>query len=108
MIPARFTLAGNEWSVHYKPKKRMQGCYGQCHESTNEIWIYSRLGDKKRLQTFIHEAAHAILFTMGHLEHDEVLVEGLSQLVYQLFITGEYDDNTETMGAEQPQSTSDD
>jgi len=96
-IPKTYTLAGNRWTVHYKTKKELGRDYdGQCHEDTNEIWIYKRLGHAKRAQTFIHEAAHAVLFTLGHLEHDEQMVEAVAQLVYQQLITGEYDD--EEMG----------
>ena len=90
-------LADNRWTVHYQSKKTLKGDYGQCDELTNEIWIYIRLGSAKRLQTFIHEVGHAILYTMGYLDHDEVKVEAVSQLVHQLIITGEYDERP-TMG----------
>lgn len=91
-------LAGNRWHVVYKPKKQMlfddDHCYGVCLEERNELWIYNRLGQAKREQTFLHEAAHAILYTMGYHDHDEQIVEAVSQLVYQLILTQEYDDET--------------
>ncbi len=94
-IADAFTLAGNRWHVKYKPQKDLLSdegtpLYGECHEAINEIWIYKRLGPVKRLQTFIHEVAHALLYTMGYLEHDEVMIEAVSQLVYQLILTQEF------------------
>jgi len=98
-IPVAFMLAGNRWTVHYVSKKKLKGDYGQCDELTNEIWIYSRLGKAKRLQTFIHEAAHAVMYTMGYFDHNEVMVEAVTQLVHQLLITGEHDyEDREEMG----------
>lgn len=99
VVPYEFSLAGNEWHVRYVPKKELklgdgEYAYGLCVPEDGEILIYKRLGDVKRLQTFLHEAAHAVLFTMGHLVHDEVMVEAVSQLVYQIITTGVvYDTN---------------
>lgn len=100
VIPDEFSLAGNQWRILYVPKRKMIAggelidAYGLCLPEDEEILIYKRLGPIKRLQTFIHEAAHAVMFTMGYLEHDEVMVEAMSQLVYQLITTGVvYDTN---------------
>lgn len=96
--PTSFQLAGNTWTVLYKPKKEMKSegvdCYGLCFEPKNEIWIYNRLGKAKRVQTFLHEAGHALLYTLGYIEHDEQMVESTAQLVYQLLQTLESDDGT--------------
>lgn len=104
-IPTSYQLAGNTWTVHFKSKKEMKTDYGCCYEENNEIWIYNRLGHAKRMQAFIHESAHAVLFTLGYLEHDERMVEAVAQLVYQLFITREYDG--EEMGSAERSSKSD-
>ena len=100
IVPDEFSLAGNRWHVIYVSKKKLKVgdeayAYGLCNPEDYEILIHKRLGSTKRLQTFIHEAAHALLFTMGYLgEHDEVMIEAISQLVYQLFTTGVvYDTN---------------
>jgi len=76
--------------VLYKPKKVLSE-YGQCNEETNELWIYARLGPAKEMQTFIHEALHAIDFTMGILEPDEKETEARAQLMYQALITAQYE-----------------
>jgi Zn-dependent peptidase ImmA (M78 family) len=103
-----FSLAGNRWSVLYKPKKEMHSdghdCYGLCFEETNEIWIYNRLGKAKRIQTLLHEAGHAILYTMGHDNHDEREVEAAAQLIYQLLNTLEHED-VKTVGTKKSEST---
>ena len=94
VVPDEFSLAGNTWHVRYVSKKQLKGedgtyAYGLCNPEDYEILIHKRLGSVKRLQTFIHEAAHALLFTMGYLElHDEVKVEAVSQLVYQIITKG--------------------
>lgn len=108
-IPDAFTLAGNRWHVEYKTKGEMtqeeEVVYGLCHESTYELWIWKRLGHTRRLQTFLHEVGHALLYTMGYLDkHDEVMVEAVSQLVYQLLSTQEFiTDESTDVGDTQPE-----
>lgn len=99
IIPESFWLAGNRWQVRLVPQRELvigDGVFadGSCDPATEIIRIYKRLGKIKRLQTYIHECAHAVLYTMGYLEHDEVMVEAVSQFVYQLITTGEEDDDT--------------
>ncbi len=98
IIPSSFTLAGNRWKVRFVPKKELilDGAFvwGLCVPETQTILLYKRLLKARQQQIFIHEAAHAVLFTMGHMEHDEVMIEAIAQLVYQLITTGESDDTT--------------
>ena len=82
-IPKTFPLAGNTWTVKYKSKEVLDGDYGQCIEEDNEVWIQLGLRTNKRWQTFLHELAHAIDYTMGVFEADEKETEARSQLLYQ-------------------------
>jgi len=95
-IPKSFMLAGNIWEVHLKTKRQMvdgeDDCHGLCYNHLNEIWLLKDLDPVSMEQTFLHEAAHSVMFTMGFIDHDEVFVEGVAQLVYQMLLTGEYDD----------------
>jgi hypothetical protein len=34
-------------------------------------------------QTFCHELVHAIMFSMGHTQHEEVFVDAFGQLLHQ-------------------------
>lgn len=95
-IPDAFTLAGNRWRVRLVPKKKLRqddGTYamGECVPASKQILIDKKLNQPLRIQTFIHECVHAILFTMGHIDgHDEVAIEATAQMVYQLLITQEF------------------
>jgi hypothetical protein len=101
VIPSMFLLAGNTWEVFFKSKKDMEGDWGLCHPDTHEIWIWKKLRERSRYQTFLHEAVHAVMFTMGYDKHDEVLVEAVSQLVYQLLTTQLGEEDGEVLGTEE-------
>jgi len=34
-------------------------------------------------QTFFHELVHAIMFSMGHTNHDEIFVDAFGALLHQ-------------------------
>lgn len=91
-VPATFQLAGNTWTVTLKPKRVLKDAYGQCMPETHEIWIREGMEPPHDFQTFLHEAGHALLFTHGFLgdhEEHERMIEGVTQLVYQLLLTME-------------------
>ena len=79
-VATSFTLAGFEWSVRY-----VEGIteYGLCNPSTQEIIIRAGLNDQMTQQTFFHELVHAIMFTMGKLNHDEEFTDAFGALLHQ-------------------------
>ena len=73
-------LAGATWVV-----KETDDIHelGRCEHNTQTIFINKNQNKQGKELTFIHELVHAILFTMGEMEHDERFVEGFAQLLYQ-------------------------
>lgn len=47
------------------------------------IVLRNSLGKDARAVTLWHEVIHGILYNMGHVNHDEVLVDGLAHGVVQ-------------------------
>ena len=79
-VASTFTLAGFEWTVRY-----VEGIteYGLCNPSTQEIIIRAGLNEQMTQQTFFHELVHAIMFTMGKLNHDEEFTDAFGALLHQ-------------------------
>lgn len=87
-VPKSFVMAGNRW--HVRLRKRLDG-YGLCDFTTHTILIAETVGGRpttpeERFKTFIHEALHALEFTMGR-DADEEFVSAAEQLIYQAFRT---------------------
>lgn len=88
IVPKSFVMAGNRW--HIKMRKKMD-TYGLCEFDTHTILIAEKVGNRvvsqdDQLKTFIHEALHALEFTMGR-ETDEEFVSAAEQLIYQAIRT---------------------
>ena len=79
-VATSFTLAGFEWTVRY-----VEGIteYGLCNPSTQEIIIRAGMNEQMTQQTFFHELIHAIMFTMGKLNHDEEFTDAFGSLLHQ-------------------------
>lgn len=79
-VASTFTLAGFEWTVRY-----VEGIteYGLCNPSTQEIIIRAGMNEQMTQQTFFHELVHAIMFTMGKLNHDEEFTDAFGSLLHQ-------------------------
>lgn len=88
IVPKSFVMAGNRWKV--KLRKEMD-TYGLCEFDTHTILIAETVGGKvisqdEQVKTFIHEALHALEFTMGR-QPDEEFVSAAEQLIYQAMRT---------------------
>ena len=57
--------------------------YGMIDYETQTIRIRKGLGKDAKSVTVWHEVIHAILYNMGHLDHDEVLVDGIAHGLLQ-------------------------
>ena len=79
-IPSIFSLAGSEWTVKIVPEMTD---LGRCDPATFTIYIKEGLHKTYAEQTFYHELVHAIMFTMGHNEHDEVFVDCFGVFLHQ-------------------------
>lgn len=79
-IPARFQLAGSEWTVVYVPNLTE---LGHCHSEGRVIQIRKGLSKQDEEQTFYHELVHAILFTMGKINHDEEFTDLFGAFLHQ-------------------------
>jgi hypothetical protein len=79
-IPASFYLAGGLWTVKWVEDLSE---YGKCDCTTFTIYIRSGMNKVFTEQTFCHELVHAIMFAMGHVQHDEVFVEAFGALLHQ-------------------------
>jgi len=87
-VPKSFVMAGNRWTVRLR--KKLPG-YGLCDFDSHTIFIAEVLNGRpttpeERFKTFIHEALHALEFTMGR-KPDEAFVSAAEQLIFQGFRT---------------------
>lgn len=79
-IPTSFYLVGCEWSVKYIEELSE---YGKCACDTQTIYLRAGMNKNFTEQTFCHELVHAIMFSMGHTQHDEVFIDAFGQLLHQ-------------------------
>jgi len=99
-IPKTFKQGANKWKVVYATeavaKKKYSGdpsclddACGLCSSKDHTIYLIKREGDTPDTirQTFIHEALHAAMDTIGLEDHDEQLIEGVSQMLFQMLST---------------------
>jgi Zn-dependent peptidase ImmA (M78 family) len=75
-----FELAGFEWRVKYSNDISE---YGLCNPATQEITIKAGMSKQMTDQTLCHELVHAIMFTMGKLQHDEEFTDAFGALLHQ-------------------------
>ena len=83
IIPKSFVMAGNRWRV--KLRKKMD-TYGLCDFASHTIYIAEYVdgrptSDEDRFKTLLHEALHALEFTMGK-DADEEFVSAAEQLIF--------------------------
>lgn len=79
-IPSSFTLAGIVWTVE---ESEAISEMGHCNAETATIRIRSGLSSQVKAATFCHELQHAIRYTLGKDEHDEVEVDAQGNLLHQ-------------------------
>lgn len=92
-IPSTFTLAGQTWTVKFDPNlEEKHEAYGSCDFDRLTITLMPPSRTLKRaivLQSFWHEAFHAIFFTLNQtkLMRDEKLVDQCGHMVHQILTT---------------------
>jgi len=79
-IPMSFYLVGCQWNVKYVEDLSE---YGKCDCATQIIYLRTGMNKNFTEQTFFHELVHAIMFAMGHTQHDEVFVDAFGALLHQ-------------------------
>jgi hypothetical protein len=79
-IPTSFYLVGCQWTVKYVEDLSE---YGKCDCATQVIYLRTGMNKNFTEQTFFHELVHAIMFAMGHTNHDEVFVDAFGALLHQ-------------------------
>jgi hypothetical protein len=80
MLPKSFSLVGGKWTV--KMVKDMTDL-GRCDPAVFTIYIKEGLNPLYAEQVFYHELTHAVLFSMGRNDHDEVFVDSFGALLHQ-------------------------
>ena len=63
----RWMVKDTMWRVRYKNRIRVDGreCDGVCDTELKEIWLANNIKNTILLQTFIHEALHAMEVAWG-------------------------------------------
>jgi len=85
-VATTFNLAGSQWQVNYLSHMEEMG---KCDPEKQIIFIRTDMNRQTTEQTFYHELVHAILFTMGKLNHDEEFVDTFGAFLHQYQITKE-------------------
>jgi len=92
-IPKHFDILGQRIRVELLTNlEKDQQCYGKWHPSKNLIQLQApseNHADDVILQTFWHEATHAMLDLLGYgtWSENEIVVEQLGQCIYQILKT---------------------
>lgn len=71
---------GSEWKVVEVPSLPV---LGECARDELTIRLRKGLPPTVRETTFFHELTHALLFSTGKTEHDEVFVDLFGALLHQ-------------------------
>jgi hypothetical protein len=79
-IPKTFTLAGIKWTVE---ETSHISDMGHCDSESAVIRLRQDLSPQMKAATFCHELQHAIRFTLGRSDHDEVEVDQQGNLLHQ-------------------------
>jgi hypothetical protein len=79
-IPKSFTLAGIRWTVEESDAIEEMG---HCSAESAVIRLRKGLSAQVKAATFCHELGHAIRYTLGKDEHDEVEVDAHGNLLHQ-------------------------
>ena len=83
-VATTFELAGSKWFVNYVMH---MDDMGKCDPEKQLITIRMDMNKQSTEQTFYHELVHAILFTMGKLNHEEEFVDTFGAFLHQYQIT---------------------
>jgi hypothetical protein len=83
-IPGSFKLAGVVWTVKEVPGLEDLGL---CHRDKQLIELNSDNNLVTKEIAFIHEVIHAIKYTMGEDDHDEVATDAEAHMWHQVLTT---------------------
>lgn len=85
-IPRKFVLKGKTWKVRYKRELAFEAvpCDGLCDYSKRTITINKQLNKADRVNTFLHELFHAIIFE-AHINRGTRFTEGLEEVLCDAF-----------------------
>lgn len=79
-IPKTFTLAGIRWTVE---ETNVISEMGHCSSEDAIIRLRKNLSPQVKAATFCHELQHAIRYTLGQDDHNEVEVDAQGNLLHQ-------------------------
>jgi hypothetical protein len=81
-IPKTFNLAGIEWTV-----EEVGGLeeLGLTHRDQQLIQLQAEATKQTKEVAFFHEVVHAIKFTMGEDDHDEIHTDAFGHFLHQVF-----------------------
>jgi Zn-dependent peptidase ImmA (M78 family) len=87
----KLNIGGHEYTIEERTLKASDSTkelYGSHLVKDNVIFINKDIAQSRRRETLIHEVLHAVFYNRG-IEHDEPLIETLSNGLHQLGI-GDY------------------
>lgn len=90
-LPETVKIGGFVWKVKLSHEVTTEGnCFGCLHYTTQTIYIDPRAPSQKQQQCLLHEILHALWWQtglrvrVGIKEHEEEVVQALSNLLYQV------------------------
>jgi len=83
-IPSTFQLAGIVWTVEEVPGLEDLGL---THRDSQLIQLQAGATKQTKEIAFFHEIVHAIKYTMGEDDHDEIHTDALGHLLHQVITT---------------------
>lgn len=86
-IPKKLKVGGVVYDVNITDKLELGYQYsGEILRSERKINIRPIVGKE---ETFLHEVVHAILYMGGYTDHDEKMVEAISQGLWAVIVDNE-------------------
>jgi len=86
-IPKQFNLAGATWTVVQVDKIGDSDHLGLTHRDKLLIELKKSLPKTVKETTYLHELGHAIKYTQGLDDHNEVEIDSWAQLLHQALTT---------------------
>jgi len=80
VVVTSFSLAGFDWQVQFIKDLSE---FGKCDVNNQTISIREGMNEQTTKQTFYHELVHAIMFSMGHTQHDEIFTDAFGGMLLQ-------------------------
>ena len=80
VVVSAFSLAGFDWQVVFIKDLSE---FGKCDVNNQTISIREGMNEQTTKQTFYHELVHAIMFSMGHTQHDEIFTDAFGGMLLQ-------------------------